>query len=176
MGRWLVIVTTAIAAAVAVTGCSGRTAGSGVPSSPTAASPTTTSAGQGAVAAYRSMWTAFGAAGETSNWRSPDLARYATGNALDQLVRSLQADEVQGVVTKGSTVNRPVVISAIPASDPTDVRIQDCGDDTGTHRIRASDGHVLPGAGGRHRIDADVRTVDGACKVVDFRLRAAGTC
>ena len=174
MGRWLIVVTTTVA--VTVAGCSGQTAGSGVPSSPTAASSTASPAGQGALTAYKSMWTAFSAAGETSDWRSPDLARYATGNALDQLVRSLQADEVQGIVTKGPTVNRPVVMSAIPASDPTDVRIQDCGDDSGTRRIRASDGHVLAGAGGQHRIDADVRTVDGVWKVVDFRLRAAGTC
>jgi hypothetical protein len=37
---------------------------------------------QEALAAYRGMWQDFGAAGATSDWRSPTLGRYATGVAL----------------------------------------------------------------------------------------------
>lgn len=135
------------------------------------------SATDDAVAAYEGMWRAFGEASRSANWKSPDLARYSSGHALDQLVESLQADEVQGVVTTGTFTTNPTVASATPAAVPTVVRIGDCGDGSGTTRVRASDGQVLAGGNsGRHRIDAEIRLDGGLWKVVDFRLRAAGSC
>lgn len=60
--------------------------------SPQQASPTPTPsaedlAGQVALAAYRGMWADFVTAGTTSDWRSPDLGRHATGVALTNLSR-----------------------------------------------------------------------------------------
>ncbi|MGD9528509.1 hypothetical protein [Pseudonocardia sp.] len=130
-----------------------------------------------ALAAYDGMWRAFGEASRSANWQSPELPRFATGHALDQLVQGLQADKVLGVVTTGTYTTSPVVVSATPEGAPTVVRIQDCGDDSNTTRVRASNGEVLPGGeSGRHRIEAEVRNEAGVWKVADFRLRAAGTC
>lgn len=130
-----------------------------------------------ALAAYRGMWSAFGVAARTADWKSPELARFVAGYARQQLVDSLQADEVQGVVTMGEFSVNPTVASATPSGAPTVVWVADCGDDSGTSRVRKSDGEVLPGGQrGRHRIDAEVRLDGDGWKVVDFRLRAAGSC
>lgn len=132
---------------------------------------------EAAVGAYQAMWREFGVASRTADWQSPELARYAAGYALDQLVQSLQADEVQGVHVTGTFTTAPTVVSAMPTDAPNVVRIADCGDDSDTTRVRASDGEILPGGDrGRRRIDAEVRLDDGVWKVVDFRLRGAGTC
>lgn len=149
--------------------------------SPTAVATTSPSpqqaAEQAALAAYRGMWDAFGKASETADWQSTTLRQYASGYALEQLVKSLQADEVQGIVATGAYKVNPSVVSATPAEAPTAVRLTDCGDDSGATRIRASDRQALPGEpGGLHRIEADVRQQDGAWKVVDFRLRGPGSC
>lgn len=144
---------------------------------PLPATTSTPSPSDDALAAYRGMWTAFGVAARTADWRSPELARFVAGYARQQLVDSLQADEVQGAVTMGEFSVNPTVVSATPSGAPTLVRVADCGDDTGTTRVRKSDGEVLPGGQrGRHRIDAEVRRDGDGWKVDDFRLRAAGSC
>ncbi len=146
---------------------------------PPAPSPVTSapSPADDALAVYRGMWSAFGVAARTADWKSPELATFVAGYARQQLVDSLQADEVQGVVTMGDFTVNPTVASATPAGAPTVVRVADCGDDSGTTRVRKSDGEVLPGGQrGRHRIDAEVRRDGDGWKVVDFRLRAAGSC
>jgi hypothetical protein len=161
-------------------GCSASTTAPEAATPPPSVPPATQTRAtpeQEAIAAYEGMWRAFSVASESANWRSPDLARYASGRALSQLVESLQANEVRGVETRGTFVTRPTVTSADPPGAPTVVRILDCGDDSGTIRVRASDESPIEGsAGGRHRIQAEVRLVNGAWSVVDFRLQAAGTC
>jgi hypothetical protein len=157
-----------------VAGCSSGGQNQPAPSpSPTS----TTNARDSAVEAYKGMWLAFSRASETADWTSPDLARYASGNALAELTKSLQANQVRGVVTRGTFATHPSVTSADPPSAPTLVLILDCGDDSGTTRVRASNGHPIAGSGGgKHRIDAEVRLVNGSWSVVDFRLRSAGSC
>lgn len=164
---------------VVVAACSG---GSGADQ---AAPPTTAAVvdsplavvGQDALAAYEGMWQAFSVASETADWQSPNLARFASGLALSQLVENLQANEVRGIETRGTFVTSPRVTSAEPPGNPDVVRLLDCGDDSGTMRVRAEDGTPIEGStGGRHRIDAEVRLVDGLWTVVDFRLRETGSC
>lgn len=92
----LVVVVAASLAGVA--GCSSPDGGA-VTSPP--AAPVVVAPGQDVLAAYEGMWRAFGDASRSADWQSPELARYATGYALDQLVQGLQADEVLGVVTTG---------------------------------------------------------------------------
>jgi hypothetical protein len=165
----------AMLATAVVAGCSSGEQNQPAPSSPTSTASTT--ARDSAVEAYQGMWLAFSHASETADWQSPDLARYASGNALAQLTKSLQANQVRGVVTRGTFVTQPSVASADPPNAPTTVRILDCGDDSVTTRVHASNGQTIPGSGGgKHRIDAEVRLLNGSWSVVDFRLRSAGSC
>lgn len=162
-------------------GCSAQTAedpSGGAPSATATPPPSPQQvAEQAALAAYRGMWAAFSTAAEKADWQSPVLRQHASGYALDQLVESLQADEVQGVVATGSYTLNPAVVSALPTDAPTVVRITDCGDASGTTRLRASDRQELPGGDrGRHRIESEVRLESDAWKVNDFRLRGAGSC
>ena len=169
----------AVGCALAVSaGCSTSAAPDPLPppTSTTAPSPLD-EAERSALDAYRGMWEAFGIASRSADWDSPELARFADGYALQQLVESLQADDERGVVTNGSFTTDPVVETTTPADFPTVVRLLDCGDDTGTSRVRESDGQVLDGGErGRHRIQAEVRLDGGEWLVVDFRLQGAGTC
>lgn len=146
------------------------------PTSSTAVSAAPVPSAQQAVDAYQAMWRAFGHASETADWKSPELARYASGYALSQLVESLQANEVRGIATRGTFRTQPVVQSADPAESPTAVRVHDCGDDSDTTRVSMADGTPLGGGGGRHRIEAEIRLEEGMWKVTDFRLRAVGSC
>lgn len=173
----MIVVGVAVAA-----GCSSSGGPAPAPSSPpttVVSTPPSPSglAGQEAVLTYQRMWDAFGAAAQTSDWQSTELRRYTSGYALDQLVQSLQADQVQGVVTRGKFTTAPRVVSAQPDTEPTVVRLSDCGDDSSTMRVRAKDGTVLPGGqSGRHQIDAEVRRDHGVWTVTDFRLKDVGTC
>ncbi|HSZ29626.1 MAG TPA: hypothetical protein VK784_07705, partial [Pseudonocardiaceae bacterium] len=63
---------------------------------PPASSPADV-ATKAAVAAYVAMWQAMARAGETSDWQSPELGPYATGEALATIVRSLYADQLDKV-------------------------------------------------------------------------------
>ena len=166
----------AMVAFTVVAGCSSGEQNQPAPS-PSPTSTSTSNARDSAVEAYKGMWLAFSRASETADWKSPDLARYASGNALAELTKSLQANQVRGVVTRGTFATHPSVASADPPSAPTLVLILDCGDDSGTTRVRASNGQPIAGSGGgKHRIDAEVRLVNGSWSVVDFRLRSAGSC
>lgn len=135
-------------------------------------------AGQEALAAYRGMWEAFVAAGTTSDWRSPDLGRHATGVALTNLSRGLYADSANGLVTRGEPALSPEVSSVEPAADPVRVLVTDCGDSSNALKYRASDGsRVGDGAGGRRLINAVVeRQSDGSWKVSDFGVQEIGSC
>lgn len=152
---------------------------------PSAASPTAPTrppadaAGQAAVAVYVRMWQAMARAGRISDWRSPEVDHYATGLARASIIRSLYADHLNNIVTRGTPTNSPVVRSVELARDPARVLIDDCGDSTnalkyheGTDRP-AGDG---PG-GGRRAITAEVlRQPDGTWQVNRFAVQGLGTC
>lgn len=132
-----------------------------------------------AVAAYRGMWQAMARAGVTSDWKAPELARYATGDALTAITKSLYADQANGVVTRGAPLLWPVVRSAEPAQDPTTVLIDDCGDST--QWLKYFEGTDTPagegGGGGRRAITAEVlRRPDGSWRVARFAVQGVGTC
>jgi hypothetical protein len=175
---------TVVAATSFVAGCTASTDSQGGavdPPGPSVADSQSASPQQAAehaaVQAYEGMWRAFSTASESADWQSPELARYASGYALEQLVESLQANEVRGIETRGNFEVNPTAVSAEPPEAPTVVRILDCGDDSGTTRVRSDDGTPIEeGSGGRHRIEAQVRLVDAVWIVDDFRLREAGSC
>lgn len=148
------------------------------PPSPSAPSPADTAREQ-AKAAYVGMWQAMARAGQTSDWRSPELASYATGNALTTITRSLYADHFNHVVSRGTPKNFPQVTSVEPPNAPETVMISDCGDSTGTSKVMEANGQPAPGdaPGGRRSIVAEVKKQpDGTWKVNQFAVQGVGTC
>lgn len=132
-----------------------------------------------ALAAYVGMWQAMARAAQKSDWQSPELAHYATGDALTAVVRSLYADYANGVVTRGAPTNSPVVRSAEPPDAPTRVLIDDCGDST--HSLKYLAGTDTPAGagsgGGRRAITAEVvLQPDGVWRVTRFAVQGLGSC
>lgn len=171
---------------VLVAGCSGepptgagRTSTSAAPTTAAATSSTASAAElarDAATDAYRGIWRAMANAGETSDWRSPELAKYATGDALGVINRSLYTDHLNGVVTKGAPKLSPQVSGMTPENHPTTITISDCGDSS--HWLKYKDGRPLNDEpGGRRAITAEVKKQpDGSWKVTRFAVEAVGTC
>lgn len=116
-------------------------------------------------------------AGETSDWQSPELAKYATGDALGVITRSLYTDHLNGVVTKGAPVINPKVSSVDPQDNPTTVVISDCGDSTNSLKYK-KDGQLLNDTpGGKRAITAEVKKQsDGSWRVTRFAVEGLGSC
>jgi hypothetical protein len=149
------------------------------PAPSTAAASADAAARQAAVLTYTEMWQAMAQAGQTSDWHSPVLAQYATGEALATITRSLYADHVHHVVTRGFPINHPVVRSADPPDAPTRVLIDDCGDSS--HSLKFFQGTDTPAGdgngGGRREITAEVlRQPDWSWRVNRFAVQGLGTC
>lgn len=116
---------------------------------------------------------------ETSNWEAPELGKFATGNALTTITRSLYADHFNHVVTRGTPKNYPQVTSVQPPSAPETVMISDCGDSTGTSKVREGTNEPVSGdePGGRRSIVAEVKKQsDGSWRVTQFAVQGVGTC
>lgn len=155
----------------------------GMAESPTLTETTSTVAAadkakQSALVAYQAMWQDFVAAGRTSDWRSSELGRHATGVALQKMSRGLYADHQNGVVTRGEPVLDPSVSSAEPATEPTKVVVTDCGDSTNFLKYDAKTGQPVDDEpGGRQVINATVELQsDGSWKVSDFGIHEVGSC
>lgn len=133
---------------------------------------------QRATAAYVGMWNDMADAAVTSDWQSPKLAQNATAEALQTISRSLYADRYNGLVTKGRPLNHPQVERIEPQTDPTTVKISDCGDSTNWLKYRADNGEPAnDGPGGHRRIEALVKkAVDGSWKVTTFAVHEVGSC
>ncbi len=136
------------------------------------------SAVQAAVSAYRGMWDAYMRVLATPDPDSPELARYAAGNALTTLVDGVGDVRDQGLRGEGQFVLSPRVVEIAPAKAPTKVGIRDCLND-GAARIVASSPGVgfSDKPGGRRLCLATIeRQVDGAWKVSSFGLHEVGSC
>ncbi|WP_415830059.1 hypothetical protein [Kibdelosporangium persicum] len=129
-----------------------------------------------AVAAYRDMWQAMAKAAETADAQSPELAKYATGDALGVLNRSLYADRLNGVVSKGRPTNNPTVSTVDPTDKPTTVAVADCSDSS--NWLKYKGGKLLDDTpGGRRSITAEVKKQqDGTWKVTRFAVEKVGSC
>ncbi|MFG2943495.1 hypothetical protein [Streptomyces sp. NPDC048282] len=116
-------------------------------------------------------------AAKTSDWNSPNLARYATGDALSAISRGMYADHLNGLVTKGEPKNSPKVSSVAPAAEPTTVMISDCGDSTNWLKYRKDSGKLADDEpGGRQAITAEVKKLDRGWKVTRFAVEGVGSC
>jgi hypothetical protein len=131
-----------------------------------------------AIMVYLGMWRDYAIAALTSDWQSPKLSEFATGNALSAMSRGLAADHYNGLVSRGYPLNSPTATSAEPVTAPVKVQISDCGDSTKWKRYRADNGQPASGdSGGRRRINAVVdKQADGSWKVSDFGVQDVGTC
>jgi hypothetical protein len=158
----------------------GGTTGVATPPPTTSAPPSSVSpadtARQQATAAYTGMWRQMAKAGETGDWQSPELAKYATGDALGVINRSLYTDHLNGVVTKGEPKTNPEVSKVEPPDNPTTVMISDCGDDSGW--LKYKNGQLVNDTpGGRRSITAEVKKQqDGTWRVTRFAVEAVGSC
>jgi hypothetical protein len=134
-------------------------------------------AGQRAIAAYVGLWQAMAEASHTSNWKSPDLVRYASGSALQVLSGSLYADHLNGLVSRGAPVLNPRVTSVTPPNAPTTVMVVDCADSTQWLRYRPDGAPFTDSPGGRRVVTSEVRLhTDGSWKVTRFAVEAVGSC
>lgn len=124
------------------------------------------------------MWQDMAQAGTTADWRSPQLAAHATGDALSAMSRVLYADHLNGLVSKGAPKNHPKVTSATPVAQPTTVMIQDCGDSRHWLQYRKDTGKLADATpGGRRAIAAEVKKqADGTWKVTRFAVEGLGSC
>ncbi|GAA0927543.1 hypothetical protein GCM10009574_058180 [Streptomyces asiaticus] len=124
------------------------------------------------------MWRDMAEAGETSDWRSPKLSRYATGDALSTISRGMYADHINGFVYKGRPKNHPKVTSVDPSRDPNTVLISDCGDSTHWLKYRVDNGKLADNEPGGHRsITAEVKQQsDDRWKVTRFAVEGIGSC
>jgi hypothetical protein len=176
-------------AAVALTACGAGVSGSAPATTHSAAqsppsiphtSPSSPAdvARRQAIAAYLGMWRNFADAAATSDWRSPELAQNATGDALSVLSRTMYADHYNGLASRGQPVNNPRVSSVEPADAPTTVMVSDCGDDSHWLKYRADNGQLADDTpAGRRAITAEVKLArDGTWKVTRFAVEAVGTC
>ncbi len=175
------LVVTATLLALITAGCTDQaTDRSSTPSSPSpasAASPDPQTAGRDAIAAYRRMWQAYQEAMAIPDPAYSDLARYAHGEALEILTKGVQSTKDGGLKGTGKVVLSPEVTSVAPVEVPTEVKITDCMDSSGSHIVRASPGPPYSDApGGRSRTTATVRWQPAGWKVTSFGVQEAGTC
>lgn len=129
-----------------------------------------------AVTAYRGMWAAFIVASNAGTTNPPDLARYASGDALTILDKGLADNKAKGLTSKGTPQITPQVTSWGPTGSPTSVTVSDCADDT-HWLLYTRDGHLADSTpGGRHRVTATVNNLGGRWTVTDFAAQGPGTC
>jgi hypothetical protein len=164
----------------ALAGCSDSTPGGGGSSTPSLSAPPQSTRGraeQKAVAAYQEMWQAYAKAGRTANPDDPDLGRYATGSALKTLTDGLKGYRDKAQILKGDLVTNPQVAGASPGTDPKDVTVTDCVDDTKFLVYQRSGELVNNVPGGRRSAKATVTNLgaDG-WKVTGFGVQAVNTC
>src|SRR5439155_23689240 len=107
----------------------------------------------------------------------PDLARYATGHALDTLTKGLRQVRDKGLRGKGDVVLTPTVEGLQPAAAPTRATVSDCVDTSGASLYKADGSAYQDPPGGKQAMVATVQDVGGgAWKVTSFGLRGVGTC
>ena len=133
---------------------------------------------QDAIAAYSGMWDAYVRVLASPDPDSPELARYATGNALKTLTGGVRDVRDQGLKGEGEFTLAPRVTEVAPTTSPTKVGIRDCLDDSKARIVRASPGPAYSDKpGGRRLCLATVeRQGDGAWKVTSFGLHEVGSC
>jgi len=180
--RWLVGV--ALVALLALAGCTSKPSPKPTPTpnvSPHAPSPTSSPDAraevQAAVTAYMNLLNAFVAASNAGTDDTTDLARYATGSALEVLANGLADNKAKGEHTQGTPgIDQPRVTEIAPASAPTSVAVTGCVDDTNWQTYNSSGQVGNSGPSGRRGTSAKIEKREGAWKVTSLAIRGVGTC
>ena len=123
------------------------------------------------------MWNAYVAATRVPDPSSPDLARYAQGDALNVFVSGLTSMQKNGLIGQGDVALNPAVKGADPNSTPPTVSIEDCVDTTKSHLVKKDGSAYQDTPGGRRSAKATVaKLTNGTWRVTSFALFAVGSC
>lgn len=168
---------------VTLPGSSGTGAGSSTSSSSGSVKPSTSS-GTTSIAdtqrqvldAYLGMQRAFDTASETADPGYPDLARYASGPALQRLTAGLTSMRNAGLRGKGKTVFHPKVQELAPAKAPTRAQVVDCMNTRGTSVYKANGQPYQDAPGGWRLVNATVELLGGTWKVTGVGIHEVGSC
>jgi hypothetical protein len=189
-----VFVVTVAASATVLAGCTGTSeptvtlpgsSGTGAGSSSSAGSvKPSTSSGTTSTAdtqrqvldAYLGMQRAFDTASETADPGYPDLARYASGPALQRLTAGLASMRNAGLRGRGKTVFHPKVQELAPAKAPTRAQVADCMDTRGTSVYKANGQPYQDAPGGWRLVNATVELLGGTWKVTGVGIHEVGSC
>jgi hypothetical protein len=130
-----------------------------------------------ALAAFEAMWQDMALASQRADYQSPVLARHASGEALDLVVRSVYSFKLKGQATRGKPVVEGHVTALTPRGEPTTATIDGCADSTNwvEHDAKTLKRSDEP-PGGPHRTTATVTLTQGVWKVTMFRVEGTGTC
>jgi hypothetical protein len=131
---------------------------------------------QQAIDAYVGMQRAYLKATETADPNYPELAKYASGRALEVLKTGLKGIQDQGLRGRGEATFRPRVESVEPAGEPTKIGIRDCMDTSRTELYKANGDPYRDEPGGNRLVIATVEMVNGTWKVTGLGVQEAGSC
>jgi hypothetical protein len=126
--------------------------------------------------AYLGMQRAFDSASETADPGYPDLARYASGPALQRLTAGLTSMRNVGLRGRGKTVFHPKVQELAPAKVPTRAQVVDCMDTRGTSVYKANGQPYKDTPGGWRLVNATVELHAGVWKVTGVGIHEVGSC
>jgi hypothetical protein len=132
---------------------------------------------QKAVGAYTNLLNAYTAASNAGTTDTTELAKYATGSALQLLSNGLSDNKANGVRSQGAPgIERPQVTEIAPAKDPTIVTVTGCVD--GTHWLLYKYNGQLAdnGPNGRRATSAQIDKAGGVWKVSSLAIQGVGTC
>jgi hypothetical protein len=130
-----------------------------------------------ALSSYLALWDSYVVAARTADADSPLLARHASGQALDQLVRGLERMRREGVVSKGEPTHDARVTTLAPPNTPRQAKIVDCSSDENWLPYNMRTGERKDQTpGGRHHIEALVALGGGSWKVTQLAVQGVGTC
>lgn len=152
------------------------TAASPSPPSPTPTAETPDSAKQHAIDAYVGMQNAFLEASKRGDPSFPDLAKYATGQALSLLTNGLKSYQAKGLLGRGQASYHPRIQSLAPPGAPTKASVIDCMNTSDTSLYKANGEPYQDDPGGFRLVLADVQRLNGVWKVTSVGVRAVGTC
>jgi predicted lipid-binding transport protein (Tim44 family) len=132
---------------------------------------------QAAVAAYTNLLNAYTAASNSGTADTTELAKYATGSALQVLSNGLADNKAKGLHTQGTPVIDPPHVTEIaPTNDPTMVTVAGCVDGTHWQLYNSSGQLVDSGPSGRRATSAQIDRSGGVWKVSSLAIQGVGTC
>jgi len=175
----------AFTVAVALAGCTSRPSPpTSTPTTPSLHAPTGAATSpdpraevQAALLAYTNLLNAFVAASNAGTDDKTELAKYATGSALDLLASGLSDNKAKGLHTQGTPgIDPPKVTDISPVSNPTSVAVTGCVDGT-NWLLYTSNGQLADsGPNGRRRTGAQIDKDAGVWKVSSLAIQGVGTC